>query len=306
MMRLFVAELRRLLARRITLITAIVLLAAVGLFQFAVNEAVTPPTAAEVAQAQQEAQEFEQECRDDGGSTEECSAENSAYVPTVTSFEDIGSTGMLFVAFVSLLASYLVGASFIGAEYTTGSIANWLAFVPARLRVYGSKLLALVAMALVGTALLAGLTFALMAMITSLHGGDLGGADEVAATGGRTVVMGGVAAIAGFSVALLTRHTVAALGLVLGYLVISQVLVGLSMVVPAMQNLPPWLPEQNVLAFLQYGTTYDVMDPAAGSEDYSSFSQRNISFGHSAAYWAVLVVVALVASAAIFRRRDVT
>ncbi|MCW2793694.1 MAG: type transport system permease protein, partial [Nocardioides sp.] len=34
--------------------------------------------------------------------------------------------------------------------------------------------------------------------------------------------------------------------------------------------------------------------------------EKHISFGHSAAYWAVLLVVAVVSAALVFRRRDVT
>ena len=34
-------------------------------------------------------------------------------------------------AYLAMLARFLVGASFIGAEYSTGSLANWLTFVPA-------------------------------------------------------------------------------------------------------------------------------------------------------------------------------
>ena len=43
-----------------------------------------------------------------------------------------------------MFAAFLVGASFIGAEYSTGSLANWLTFVPQRLKVYGSKVIAVV------------------------------------------------------------------------------------------------------------------------------------------------------------------
>ena len=46
--------------------------------------------------------------------------------------------GSYLLAFVA----FLLGPSFVGAEFSSGSIGNWLTFEPRRLRVYGSKLIA--------------------------------------------------------------------------------------------------------------------------------------------------------------------
>ena len=43
----------------------------------------------------------------------------------------------------------MIAASFIGAEYSSGSIANWLTFVPRRGRVFWSKLLTMIGFAAV-------------------------------------------------------------------------------------------------------------------------------------------------------------
>lgn len=45
-------------------------------------------------------------------------------------------------SYVLAFAAFLIGASFVGAEFSSGAIGNWLTFEPRRLRVYGSKLLA--------------------------------------------------------------------------------------------------------------------------------------------------------------------
>jgi ABC-2 type transport system permease protein len=313
MTRLVVAELRRLGSRRLTWVAVLLLLLGVGLFQLAVNDQVAPPSAAEVAQNQQfldqarqdwqaNHEQYEKECQDSGGSVEDCrfpepTAADYGLAPTP--FAEVAGSAVLLSAFLALLASYLLAASSIGAEYTTGAIANWLTFVPQRLRVYGSKLVAVVlACAAVGAAV----NFAMLglaALITRLHGGGLAGLGQVSATGGRAVALAVLAGVLGFCLALVTRHTV--------YLVVAFVLQGLASSVPAFSGVPPWMPDQNVLAFLQHGTSYylEVATTTAQGTEYNQI-EKHISFGHSAAYWAVVLVVAVVGSALIFRRRDVT
>src|SRR5215217_2023772 len=55
-----------------------------------------------------------------------------------TTFNEIAQIGLLLAIYLSGLAMFLVAASFIGAEFTTGAIANWLSFVPRRVPVFAS------------------------------------------------------------------------------------------------------------------------------------------------------------------------
>ena len=320
-MRLVLAELNRLRSRRMTLLTGLLLLVAVGLFQIIVNAEVAPPTAAEVAQNQQYLQEaredwqknhvqYEQECRDSGASAADCvmpEPTEEDYGLTPTPFADIAGTAVTLGALLALFASYLVAASSIGAEYTSGAIANWLTFVPQRLKVYGSKLVAVVLVSAVVGAVVSFAMLGLVALLTRVHGGALTGAGDVAALAGRAVPLAVVAGVAGFCVALLSRHTVAALGLVLAYLVVSAILGPLSTTVPSLQWLPPWLPENNLFAFLEHGSTYSLQTSTTTIEgtQYSEV-EKHITFAHSALYWLVLIVVVAAGTALVFRRRDVT
>jgi ABC-2 type transport system permease protein len=111
----------------------------------------------------------------------------------------------------------------------------------------------------------------------------------------------------GFCIGMVSRHTVAALGLVLGYLVVAAVMRPLASNVRPLQWLPPWMPDHNLLAFLQHGETYFLTTRTTtleGTEE--SQIERHVTFGHSAAYWLVLLAVVVVGSALVFRRRDVT
>ncbi len=325
LLRLIRAELRRLVSRRLTVITALVLLAGVGLFQLAVNSAVSPPSAEFVAQQQQSYQQARQEwekvdhaqaiqdCVAQGETQANCERYEAApdpadYAITPSSFVDIGGIAMLFGAFVSMLATYLVAASFIGAEYTSGALANWLTFVPERLAVYAAKLVAVVLGSALAGAVVNFLVLGLAALLTRAHDGTLAGASTVAEQAGRAVVLAVIAGVLGFAIALVSRHTVAALGVVLGYLVVSTVLGAFTQNADGpLGGLPPWLPENNVQAFLKHGHDYyqyvQTVTPDGISGDGIT---KHIAFGHSAIYWLVVVVVAVVGAAVVFRRRDVT
>ncbi|MGI8459190.1 MAG: ABC transporter permease subunit [Propionibacteriaceae bacterium] len=321
MIRLIGAELHRLRARRMTMVTAIVLVLGLGLFQVAVNFAVAPPSAAAVAENQRYYQDavkdweanhvqYETECQQSGGSVQDCvspkpSAEDYGLVPTP--FADIAGIGVLLSTYLALLAAYLVGASFIGAEYGTGALANWLTFVPERLRVLGSKLVAIAVAGAICGVVAGALTLGVAAMITDLHGGALTGIGRLIETAGRGVVLVVVGAVIGFCLAMLTRHTVAAIGFVLAVLLVSYVIVLLGFVVPVFAQAPPWLPGNNLTAFLQHGSTFQVPVTAVTADGSSTdFVDKTITFTHSAVYWAVVTAVVLAGAALVFRRRDVT
>jgi len=320
--RLLVVELRRLVSRRVTLVAGLLLLAAVGLFQLAVDEQVSPPSASQVTEQQryfdQAHQEWEQEhatqekqCLDSGGSQADCAWPEPTpadYALTASSFADVAGTAVQLSAYVTLLAAFLVGASFIGAEYSTGSLANWLTFVPRRLLVYASKVGAVLLASAAAAAVTNFLMLGLVALLTRVHGGDLVGLGAMASTAGRAIPIACLAGVAGFVFALLTRHTVAALGIALGYVLVSGVLGGLAANAEGPLGwLPPWLAENNVDAFLKHGSTYTQYVLTTTEQGTSGTEvEKHISFGHSAAYWAVLLVAAVVSAALVFRRRDVT
>lgn len=321
-LRLVLAELGRLRSRRVALVAAVIVLAGVGLFQLAVADEVTPPSASQVAeqrqyydqahqQWEQSHVEEEKACQDQGGSVSDCALPEPTpadYALTASAFADVAPAAVQLSAYVTLLAAFLVGASFIGAEYSTGSLANWLTFVPRRLHVYGSKLLAVVMASAVAGAVSNFLMVGLVVLLTRVHGGGLVGLGSAAATAGRAIPIAVLAGVAGFVFALLTRHTVAALGIALGYVVLSAVVGSLAANADGPLGwLPPWLPEKNLDAFLQHGSTYYQYVQTVTPQGVSGDSvEKHLTFGHSALYWAVLLVAAVVSGALVFRRRDVT
>jgi ABC-2 type transport system permease protein len=318
------AELTRLRSRRLSWIAMVLVLVAVGLLQLAVHSAVRPNTPAEIADAQRyyqqelkdyraHADEYAAEAKDclaAGNPPDSCTANEpklTNFMRTPTPFAEVADVTVLATMYLTALAALLLGASFIGAEFSSGAVGNWLTFVPQRGRVFAAKVVALLLGTGVAGALVAGADLGLAAAVTRAAGQPLAKVQDLVEAAGRGVVITLVAAVAGFGLALLTRHTIAAAGIVLGYLLVTIVIRGFAESVPALQRLRPWLPENNAEAFLRHGLHYQdyiltVTDQGAEPQAIERF----ISFGHSATYWATFAAVSLLVTLQVFRRRDVT
>ncbi len=194
-----------------------------------------------------------------------------------------------------------------GAELSSGALANWLTFVPERGRVYAAKVIALVLVAAVSTAVLNAAALALTAVVGSAVGASIDGAAGLAGIAARGIVVGVAAVVVGFALALLTRHTIAAAGTMLGYLILSGVLAVIWLTVPALSGVQRFLPENNLLALLlkrhEYYTFTEVAQ-ADGTFEQSTVTHV-ISLTQGAVYWGVIVVVLLAVTWLVFRRRDV-
>jgi ABC-2 type transport system permease protein len=319
--RLIGAELNRLLSRRLTLVLTLAVIAVVGIFQLAVAQSVTPPSAAQVAEARQGYEEYrkdwqanheewEQECVDEGGTAQDCAQPEPTEADwglAPTAFNEIAQAGVTFSVVMAMLSAYLLAASSIGAEYSTGSLGNWLTFVPRREKVYAAKVAALA----LGSAALAVLTGLLMvgaaSIVTVAVGQPLTGLGTVVQTAARGIPLVVFAAVLGFCVAMLTRHTVAALGALLGYGLLVLGLYVVSFAVPVLSLLKRWQLETNIAAFLMHGYNYQVIQRVASSEGVSIEGvMRTLGFGAASAYLAAIGLALLIITLLVFRRRDVT
>jgi ABC-2 type transport system permease protein len=319
--RLVGAELNRLLSRRLTLILTLAVIAIVGVFQLAVVQSVTPPSPAEVAAARQGFEdyrkdwqanhdEWEQDCLDDGGTPADCAQPEPTEADwglAPTPFNEIAQAGVTFSVVMAMLSAYLLAASSIGAEYSTGSLGNWLTFVPRREKVYAAKVVALA----LGSAALAVLTGLLMvgaaSIVTLAVGQPLTGLSGVVETAARGIPLVVFAALLGFCVGMLTRHTVAALGALLGYGLLVLGLYVVSFAVPPLSALKRWQLETNVAAFLMHGTQYQVIRRVVTADgvDVEGVA-RSLGFGAASAYLAIIGLALLAVTLLVFRRRDVT
>lgn len=324
MIRLVRAELLRLRSRKLTWIALGCVLLVIGLTQVAVYASVRPLSDSERAQAQtnyeqakadydQNKDEYAQqarECVDQGNPPEACAYPEPRLEDyaqrSVSDFADVANLSVTVSVFVTALALLFLSASVIGAEFSSGSLANWLSFVPERTKVFTSKFVALVLVGAVATAVTSALAIGLTALLTTIAGAQVTGLAKVDATGARGVLLGVIAVVIGFSLAMLTRHTIAAAGTVLGYLFLSFVLTIVMFAVPALQRVQRVQPESNALALLNHGHTYTTFTRVATSDGSDEQAVEHvISFAQASVFWVVVLAVLLAASYLVFRRRDV-
>lgn len=187
------------------------------------------------------------------------------------------------------LVSWLLAASFVGAEWHAGTIGTLLTWEPRRLRVLAAKAVAAIAFAFVAT--VAFQVVLGLALIPAGIRGTTAGIDGVwfRTTAGvvlRGAVLSSDFAAVGFSIAFVARHTAAALGVGFAYLLIlEQFLAALR---PGWRS---WMLLPNAVVFVD--------------------GHQHLEVANRSVLGAGLLLIAyalgtLAVSGALFQRRDVT
>jgi hypothetical protein len=248
---LYRAETRRLTKRRFTrffVLGTVLVLAAIVAGMFASNQKASP---ARLAQAQAEADRtYRFALQQAAQQTAECRAAQGTvaaqnYPPCAEIFQPTPENfraewyldpafnfreqfGFLVIALAALLAvmAFVIGATYVGAEWSSGGMMNLLLWRPRRLEVLGTKLavllVSLTAVTVVISAAWTGL-FVLTAYLRGTLAGMTPGAWQsflLLELRGLVVVL--VAGAVGFGLASLGRHTATALGAVIGAVIVFQ------------------------------------------------------------------------------------
>lgn len=205
------------------------------------------------------------------------------------------------------LVGFIISASYIGAEMSSGAIANWLTFSPSRWKVLLSKLVVALLGAAVFTAVFVAFSFIVIAAIHGVNGDAEGPIKwtPLVQQGGRTVALAAIVATVGFTIALIARHTAAALG-ALGVFFVARIITGIFGTSEKFAGVQPWLPDNNALAFLlndyPYFVTVNKVTPDGVQQE---FAERVVTLEHGLVYLLVCFAVAAVVSFVVFQRRDV-
>lgn len=251
-MSLYKAETRRLAKRRFTrwlLLGSLLVLIAVAVGTAFTNEKVGP---AQVAAAEAEARaNYEESLRFAAEEKRRCEAAPGTpeagnypadcaqlyqpqpedfqaewYMPSTFAFKDNFGDMITTYAAILALAAFVIGASYVGAEWSTGGMMNLLLWRPQRLRVLGTKLAAFLAALTalsVAVAVVWTLIFVLIANLRGSMAGMTSGAwQSVALTELRALTLILVAGAVGFGLASLGRNTALALGATIGVVVVFQ------------------------------------------------------------------------------------
>ncbi len=113
------------------------------------------------------------------------------------------------------IIAFLVGASFVGAEWGSGSLATFLTWEPRRAHVHIAKVLAIALCCAVVVTLLLGMLIAVHLPVASIRGTMRGTTAEVwrtlATTGGRGAALAAMFSAAGAGLAMVMRNTAGAI-----------------------------------------------------------------------------------------------
>lgn len=323
-MRLVGVELTRLRWRRAVLLLLLACLVVPALIFAATAWNTRPVSGAELAQAQQQVERMghqpginrqirtcEQHPERFGiTSADECESQIGPQLAWFVSRAPLDLRDLsrsLWPTVIVLLAGLLMllGTTFAGADWNSGSMSNQLLFEPRRWRVWAAKATAVLVVAAVTAAVVLALFWISFALLASSRGLDT--APQVTAfirgESLRGVALAAAAAVGAFALTMFFRSTVATLGVLFAVTLVA------SLVLAALGFSEQWFPHVNVAAWVLDGVDYYVTPPlscqtlARAAADCSG--QRTVSKGDAAGYLGVLLVLAVATSAASFRRRDV-
>lgn len=323
MRHLIAAEAQRWVARRGLWVTFLGALAIVAVICLGLYFATKPPTGADVARAQQFYQEAHAQwertheldrasCLEHVPESEKAMCEmpepkESDYIPQPMVWKDAAQTAAQGSAIVGGLFSLLMAASFVGGEYRHGTVSTWLTFVPSRSRVWSAKMLiALLGSAAVTTVVVAvAMAGAAGAVLVNQGAAGLGPWDTPLGIAGRGVGFGAMMGVLGAGLAVLFRNTLAAVAVPLGYM-FAQGMIGILSAIPGYHTIVPFLPENNMRAYLENGATIQVMVPKVTDRGMEvEMLEKVIPFAQGLTYLLILVGAVALASVVLFRRRDI-
>ena len=217
--------------------------------------------------------------------------------------QEARGTGIAVVVLVSALM-IMVGTTYAGGDWATGSMSNQLLFEPRRLKVWGTK--ALTAFLVCGVA--AGVLLGAFWVALSLTADARGVAtttpvlEQIRWMTARGVALGALGGLGGYALTMLLRHTVGTLALLFVYAAGGEALLA---IVPV-DGSSRFSPSYNVFAWVRDGIrVYDQSVVCRPSQAASCDQRITISLLDGATYLGVLLVVTLLVSAFVLRRRDV-
>jgi ABC-type transport system involved in multi-copper enzyme maturation permease subunit len=307
MVALWLAELRRIAARRVVRLTLILTLAGIavgGAAAFTWSGSLSEETYQQrviAAKADRTAAEAEIEAclRAQGVTGDEqisdevadvCFPDEAIGEVSDPRFRRTRLEGILKgVGAVLAVLGWAFGASLVGAEFASRGMTTLLTWEPRRGRVFVAKTLAvLVAIAVFAVVVLALVTLA-MAPALALHGAPLQSNDptvaSLAGTIGRGVALATLASAVGLAIATIGRSTASALGAGFAYVIVLEYVLG-----STVERWRRWLLLGNVIVLV------------SGQDGAADVSGRTVTA--AGVFLTVVAVTLLVAAAGAFRTRD--
>jgi hypothetical protein len=232
-----------------------------------------------------------------------------AFLPYSFSFRQTIEPLLYTAAAMLVLFGFVVGASFVGAEWTSGGMTNLLLWRPRRAAVLGAKL----AVALAGVAAIA-VPYLLLWVLTFWAVGatrgvasvlTTGEAASLTLTGVRALVLALFGTVLGFTLASIGRHTAMALGAGMSYLIAYEL--GITIIFALVGSWYPGRFRLSTYIVAWLAKRYEFAEPSFSctAEGCFELQRYTLTWVHAAVAMA-LVGGALVAGAFLaMRQRDV-
>lgn len=208
--------------------------------------------------------------------------------------------GLAVISILALIAG-LIGTTFVGHDWASGSMSNQLLFEPRRGRVWLAKgiavlLTGLVVAAVVTTAFWTGMWALAEARDVTTTSGTWA---DILGTQLRGSVFVALVGLLGYGLTTLFRSTVGALGLMLGASVVSSILI--ATIIGAGSE--RWLLPTNAFAVVLDGYSYydPTLEPCFDFGD----CRATLELTHGVVYLGTILVAVVALSVWSFRRRDV-
>ena len=209
------------------------------------------------------------------------------------------------IGLVVLLAGIMViiGTTFAGADWASGSMSNQLLFEPRRSRVWLAKAGALFLAATAVSAVLLAAFWTVLYLAAESRGISTGATvqESIRWMSARGALLAGLGGLVGYALTMLLRHTVGTLGLLFAYVAAGEAIVAALPV----EGIGRWSLANNMMGWLHNGFEYwdsSITCPGGGFDcDQSAL----LSLGESVTYLGPIMLLVVLLSALSFRRRDI-
>ena len=208
------------------------------------------------------------------------------------------------VAIIVLLTGLMVviGTTFAGADWASGSVSNQLLFEPRRGRVWLAKAGAVLLGSLTAAAVVLTAFWVTLYLVAESRGIPTGATvqEAIRASAGRGILLTGAAALGAYTLTMLLRHTVGTLAVLFAYAVGGEILLA---TLP-FSGVGRWSLGNNVFAWLENGHDYydQTLACTPGAEMCEQIA--HLSLAQGARFLGVLLLLVSAVSVLMFRRRD--
>ena len=211
------------------------------------------------------------------------------------------SSGAAVVVLVTALM-VVVGTTFAGADWASGSVSNQLLFEPRRGRVWLAKAGAVLIGSIGAATVLLAAFWVTLYLVAESRGIPTGATvqETIRWSAARGVVLAGAGALGAYALTMLLRHTVGTLAALFAYAVGGEILIATLPFAGATR----WSLGNNVLAWLENGHRYydETIRCRPGQDACEQIA--HLSLAHGAWFLGVLLLLGSAASVVMFRRRD--